>query len=159
MSVTGISNNNMGYCKETAAKAIVKQEAFSLQEPMEHMEESQKMPGAVPEQFTGMSLLDLLNSSEGKKNQIPVVNQIVSSKNPEDGEIYLTFFTDDKITCNHADGRKAWEVAIDSTEQAEKVKGFFEKYTPYKWAKELYSGDDMGMTAVKSFWLELFGIE
>lgn len=56
-----------------------------------------------------MSLMDLLTSSDFKKNQIPVINQIISSKNPEDGEIYRTYFMDDQIFCNNADGKKHGE--------------------------------------------------
>lgn len=43
-----------------------------------------------------------------------------------------------------------------SAEQAEKIRDFFREYTPYQWADELYSGDDMGMVTLKDFWVELF---
>lgn len=156
MGITGVKNDNNGYYQEPIKKTDAEQNVFALEEPKENIDKSQERCGEVPEKFAGMSFKDLMENSEIKKNQIPVVNQIVSSKNPEDGKIYLTYFTDDKITCNHADGRKAWEVAINSTEQAEKVKDFFKGYSPYEWAKELYSGDNMGMVTLESFWLELF---
>lgn len=44
--------------------------------------------GNCPKAFTGMSFADLFANPSLKANQIPVVNQIVSSKNPNDGEIY-----------------------------------------------------------------------
>lgn len=156
MPIAAVGNNGQSYCQESVGKMDAEKKSFSLEESKETDEKIQKRHGDVPDEFAGMSLKDILESGEFKKNQIPVVNQIVSSKNPEDGEIYLTFFTDEKITCNHADGRKAWEININGIEQVEKVKDFFEKYTSYEWASELYSGEDMGMVTLKSFWMELF---
>lgn len=111
--------------------------------------------GNCPKAFTGMSFADLFANPSLKANQIPVVNQIVSSKNPNDGEIYLTYFTDRKITCCHVDGTKEWDLNFDE-EQYEKVRDFFKDSKPYEWAKEIYSGDDMQMASVKEYWLELF---
>lgn len=111
--------------------------------------------GNCPKAFTGMSFADLFANPSLKANQIPVVNQIVSSKNPNDGEIYLTYFTDRKITCCHADGTKEWDLNFDE-EQYEKVRDFFKNSKSYEWAKEIYSGDNMQMASVKDYWLELF---
>lgn len=154
MEIIGVRNNN-DY-QEPIKKTDAKQNVFALEESEESIDKSQERCGEVPEKFVGMSFMDLMGNSEIKKNQIPVVNQIVSSKNPEDGEIYLTYFTDEKILCNHADGRKAWEISINCAEQSEKIQDFFKGYSPYEWAKELYSGDNMGMVTLKNFWLELF---
>ena len=158
MSVTGVSSNCNGveYYKSTALKTKT-EESFSseIQEkPEETLQtEYEEVSGASG----GLSFADIFYSGRFKLNQIPVVNQIVSSKNPEDGKIYLTYFTDDKITCLHpgTGGKVAWEVEVNEDQQ-QKVKDFFKEFTPYKWAKELYSGDNMGMATVKNFWLELF---
>lgn len=49
------------------------------------------------------------------------------------------------------------KIDIEDAQQAEKVKEFFEKHEPnHKWFREYYSGADMGMAAVKNFWLDLF---
>lgn len=156
MSVTGVNNNSNGvdYYKNTTSKAKT-EESFSLGIQEKPEETCPKEQGEVPSVFCGMSFADLFCSSEIKRNQIPVVNQIVSSRNPEDGEIYLTCFTDNKITCCHTGGKIAWEVEVNEDQQRQ-VKDYFKEFTPYKWAKELYSGDNMGMAAVKNFWLKLF---
>ena len=111
----------------------------------------------APEKFANMSFEDILSSGYGR-NAIPTVNQIVSSRNVIDEEIYLTYFTDDRITCNYADGRIAWEIEINDEQQLEKVKAFFDAYTPEEnWVNtEYYSGNDMSMAVQKSFWLDLF---
>lgn len=157
MAVSSVGNSNQGYYQEYATKVDVVREPFLTDEQVETVKEDSNR-SEVPDAFKGISSpMDLLASDKFKKNQIPVVNQIVTSRNPEDGEIYRTFFMDDKIYCNNAEGKKAWELAVNGTEQAEKIKDFFKKYTPYGWAKELYSGMDMGMASVKSFWVELLG--
>lgn len=109
------------------------------------------------ETFANMSFEDIMNSGYGR-NAIPTVNQIVSSSNAIDEEIYLTYFTDDRITCNYADGRKAWEIEIKDEQRLQKVKEFFDNYTPDEnWVNtEYYSGNNMGMAVQKSFWLDLF---
>lgn len=38
--------------------------------------------------FEGRSFKNLIESSDSRKSQISIVNQIVSSKNPADGKIY-----------------------------------------------------------------------
>lgn len=159
MSVTSVKNENMVCYQGEKSRVNVEQTSFTLGEADEAMVNTQKSPSEVTDKFAGMSskdFLDLLNNDSFKKYKIPVVNQIVSSRNPADGEIYVMFFTDDKITCNKADGGAAWEIDVDNAEQAEKVKDFFKGYTPYSWAKEIYSGDNMGMVACKDFWLDLF---
>lgn len=81
----------------------------------------------------------------------------MSSRNPEDGEIYRAFFTDERIICNYGDGRRAWEIEIEDTQQAEKVKEYFGQFKPDDdWVKEYYSGDKMRMAVVQHFWLDLF---
>lgn len=105
----------------------------------------------------GMSFDDvmkLINSGAGRK--IPVVNQIVSARNPEDGELYRAFFTDREIICHRGDGKRAWEIEIPDAQQAEKVKEFFAKYEPDRdLFREYYSGDKMKMAVVERFWLDL----
>lgn len=162
MSVTSVNSNSNSaeYYKNTTSSTKI-EEPFSIgiqEEPEKEPKKAlQKEQEEVPSAYMGLSFTDIFYSGKFKLNQIPVVNQIVSAKNPEDGEIYLTYFTDNKITCLHAgtDGKKAWEVEVNE-EQQQKVKDFFKEFTPYKWAKELYSGDDMAMATVKNFWLELF---
>lgn len=158
MSVTAVKNETMGYYQGAAIKTEAEQKPFSLEKPAEAAEQTQEKSGEVPDKSAGTSFMDLFQSGRFSGNTIPVVNQIVSSRNPEDGEIYLTYFTDDSITCHRADGREAWEVSIDGDTQAQKVREFFERHTScrWTWAKELYSGDDMGEASLKSFWLELF---
>ena len=67
------------------------------------------------------SFVDIMNSSH-KRNQIPLVNQIVSYKDTENGEIYRAYFTDDKVTSHNAAGQKAWETAIKDASHAQKIK-------------------------------------
>lgn len=64
---------------------------------------------------------DIMNSSH-KRNQIPLVNQIVSYKDTEDGEIYRAYFTDDKVTSQNAVGQPAWETAIYDASHAQQIK-------------------------------------
>lgn len=155
MPISSVGSGAKGYYQEYTTKVDVAQEPFLVDEQAKTVKEDSSRP-EVPDAFKGISSpMDLLASDKFKKNQIPVVNQIVTSRNPEDGEIYRTFFMEDKIYCNNAEGKKAWELAIDGTEQAEKIKDFFKKYTPCGWAKELYSGKDMGIVSLKSFWVEL----
>lgn len=156
MSVTGVSSNcnGVGYYKSTASKTKA-EESFSSgirEKPEEILQAEQE---EVPDASGGLSFADIFYSGRFKLNQIPVVNQIVSSKNPEDGKIYRAYFMDDEIICHDADGKTAWEVEVNEDQQ-QKVKDFFKEFTPYKWAKELYSGDNMGMATVKNFWLDLF---
>lgn len=156
MSVTSVNGNSGSVEYYKNAISDTKAEAsFSIRMQEEPEKCSKEEQGKVPSAFGGMSFEDLFCNSELKRNQIPVVNQIVSSKNPEDGKIYLTCFTDNKITCCHVGGKIAWELEV-SEEQQQKVKDYFKEFTPYKWAKELYSGDNLAMATVKNFWLELF---
>lgn len=67
------------------------------------------------------SFVDIMNSSH-KRNQISLVNQIVSYKDIEDGEIYRAYFTDDRVTTHNAVGQKAWETAIKDASYAQKIK-------------------------------------
>ena len=155
MSLAGVNNNSsISYyhyeTSDTKAEA-----AFSLEIQEESEETSQKEQGKVPSSFLEMSFADIFYNSEIKRNQIPVVNQIVSSKNPETGEIYRTYFTDNKILCYDAGGKTEWEIGVNEDQQ-QKVKDYFKELTSCKWAKELYSGSNMAMASVKDFWLKLF---
>lgn len=67
------------------------------------------------------SFADIMNSSH-KRNQIPLVNQIVSYKDTENGEIYRAYFTDNKVTYHNAAGQKAWETAIKDASHTQKIK-------------------------------------
>ncbi len=156
MSVTSVNSNSAEYYKNTASSTKI-EEPFSIGIQEEPKKALQKEQEETPSAYMGLSFTDIFYSGKFKSNQIPVVNQIVSSKNPEDGKIYRTYFTDNKITCLHAgtDSKIAWEVEVNEDQQ-QKVKDFFKEFTPYKWAKELYSGDNMAMATVKNFWLELF---
>lgn len=122
----------------------------------ETIEEKNRVPGEEPDYFAGMSFKELVNSGRGRK--IPVVNQIVTSRNPEDGELYRAFFTDQSIECHYGDGRRAWKIEMEDAQQAEKVKEYFGQFKPDRdLVKEYYSGDKMKMAVVQSFWLDLFG--
>ena len=137
-------------------KTGTEQATFSLDESEEKVQEAESEEKKFPGN-TLSELFEALSSGKVKANSIPVVNQIVSAKNPEDGKIYLTFFTDQTITCivPNESGRKVWEMEI-TADQAEKVKYFFAQYTPSKWAKEYYSGEELGQATMESFWRELF---
>lgn len=155
MQVSTISN--YGYvgnyqCNQTGSKG---KNETGFSSTIENNESLVSDANSIPSQFIGMSFNDLFSTQGIKGNQIPVVNQVVSSKNPNDGEIYLTYFTDKKITCCHADGVKAWEMDIEE-EQQEKVKDYFKEYKSYEWAKEIYSGKELGKASLKDYWMELF---
>ena len=156
MSVTSVNSNNnsVEYYKD-AAFSTKSEDPFSIGMQEEPEEMLQKEQEEVPSASKGLSFKDIFYSGRFKLNPIPVVNQIVSARNPEDGKIYRTYFTDNDIVCHDADGKMAWEVKVNEDQQ-QKVKDFFKNFTPYKWAKELYSGENMGMATLKSFWLNLF---
>lgn len=155
MSISGVSNDSASYYHSSVSKTDTEQTTFSLDESEEKVQkaesEEKKFPGN-----TLAELFEALSNGKVKANSIPVVNQIVSAKNPEDGKIYLTCFTDQKITCIAPDGsgKKVWEMEI-TPDQADKVKDFFAQYTPSKWAKEYYSGEELGQATMESFWHEL----
>ena len=156
MSVTGIRNSNMTYYQGSVSRTAEQQECFTVEKPDEIMEAGRRENGEVPDRFAGMSFEQLMSSGMGR-NRIPVVNQIVSSRNPEDGEIYRVYFTDERITCNHGDGRRAWEIEIEDAQQTQKVKEYFEQYQPDRdWVREYYSGDKMSMAVKQRFWSDLF---
>ncbi len=116
----------------------------------QHVDEEYQIT-TVPEEFAGMSFWDLINSGKGKA--IPTVNKIVNAKNPDDGKIYLTFFTEDRITCYEPGGEKTWELEISNEEKVGKIKKFFENYTPDRtYVKEYYSNESLGIVASKDFW-------
>ena len=115
-------------------------------------EEHYMQSGEVPEEFAGMSFWDLINS--GKGNAIPTVDKIVNAKNPEDGKIYLTFFTENKISCCEPDGEKVWELEISNGEQRSLIKDFFGNYEPDRYyVKEYYSDESLGRVSSKEFWI------
>lgn len=66
------------------------------------------------ELYKGMSANDIFALMGEKGNSISTVNQMVTSKSPEDGKIYRTYFSDDKITCTDAEGTKIWDLEITS---------------------------------------------
>lgn len=105
MPVSNIRGGRSGYCSRYAVEADKALGGFDV-EGVEKKENKNSNRTEIPDAFRGMSLMDLLTSNDFKKNQIPVVNQIMSSQNPEDGEIYRTCFMDEKIFCNNADGKK-----------------------------------------------------
>lgn len=153
MSVLNVRGDRNGYYSGYTRKTDKAQEIFDV-EVTEKTENNNSNGTDIPDAFKGMSLMDLLTSSDLKKNQIPVINQIISSKNPEDGEIYRTYFMDDQIFCNNADGKKAWGISINDAEQKTKMADFLQKYTSYEAAGRLYPGIDMEMITLESFWRE-----
>lgn len=154
MSVSAInSNTNIEYYQEVEKKEEINV-PFSLQESVENSEE--KVVEA--QKRKDMKFEDVMNLiKSGKGRQIPVVNQIVSSKSEEDGEIYRNFFTDNRITCQSAVGKTIWEVRIENKEQRETIAEFFKNYKPNnEYFKEYYSGEEFKKMMSKDFWLELF---
>lgn len=107
------------------------------------------------EMYKGMSFNDIFSLIGEKGNAILTVNQMVTAKNPDDGIIYRTCFTDDKITCTDAEGNRVWDLDIPE-DQKETVSAFFEGHTPYTWAKEIYSDKDLGIASSKDYWMDLF---
>ena len=106
------------------------------------------------ELYKGMSANDIFALMGEKGNSISTVNQMVTSKSPEDGKIYRTYFSDDKITCTDAEGTKIWDLEI-TEDQRSIVNHFFEGHKSYTWVKEIYSDDDMGIASSKDYWMEL----
>lgn len=136
-------------------KAFIEKLEMLEDKSVSKSEKHHRQPGEVPEEFVGMSFSDLINS--GKGNAIPTVDKIVNAKNPEDGKIYLTFFTEDKISCYEPGGEKTWELDISNEEQGGKIRKFFENYMPDRaHVQEYYSDADLGIVSSKEFWLELF---
>lgn len=119
---------------------------------------SSKERGQVSDKYKDMSAYDILAMSGEYGNPIPTVNQIVTAKNPEDGQIYLSYFTDSKITCEDGNGRKVWDMEINESQHA-KVDAFFENYNPWENAEEIYSGEELGSASLKNFWIEMFSHE
>lgn len=153
------SYQNNTNVKNSTGYTSKEERGFMLNEMTEQQndiaKEVSRQPGEVPEEFAGMSFMDLINSGRCN-NPIPTVNQIVSAKNPEDGQIYITYFTDDRITCNRGDGQRAWELNL-SLEQADEVRKFFEGYEPDRSeVREYYSDEKLGIVSLKNFWLDMF---
>lgn len=108
------------------------------------------------EDLSGMSFWELMNSGAGNA-QIPVVDRIVSARNPEDHKIYVTFFSRESITCHHGDGTTAWKLKLTDDDQAERVKEIFAGYAPDREnVREYYSNAALGFVSSKNFWLEFF---
>ena len=136
-------------------KAFIEKLEMLEDKSVSKSEKHHRQPGEVPEEFAGMSFWDLINS--GKGNAIPTVDKIVNAKNPEDGKIYLTFFTEDKISCYEPGGEKTWELEISNEEQGGKIKKFFENYMPDRaHVQEYYSNAALGIVSSKEFWLRFF---
>lgn len=106
------------------------------------------------ELYKGMSANDIFALMGEKGNSISTVNQMVTSKSPEDGKIYRTYFSDDKVTCTDAEGTKIWDLEI-TEDQRSIVNLFFEGHKSYPWVKEIYSDEDMGIVSSKDYWMEL----
>lgn len=114
--------------------------------------------GQAPDKYKDMSAYEILAMKGEYGNPIPTVNQVVTAKNPEDGQIYLTYFTDGKITCEDGNGKKVWDMEI-SESQHDKVEAYFQNYESWDYADEIYSGDEMGKASVKDFWISMFSQE
>lgn len=158
MSINRVENANSSMYHTQAGKLPTEDSPKEEFVELIQSDQEEEKRGKVRDPFAGMSFDDVMSMADsGAGRKIPVVNQIVSARNPEDGEIYRAFFTDQKIICNRGDGRRAWEIEIPDARQAEKVEEFFEKYEPDRdLFKEYYSGDKMGMAVVESFWKDLF---
>ena len=98
------------------------------------------------ELYKGMSANDIFALMSEKGNQISTVTEMVTAKNPEDGKIYRTYISDDKITCTDAEGTKIWDLEI-TEDQRSIVNNFIEGHKAYSWAKEIYSDEDMGIAS------------
>lgn len=91
------------------------------------------------------SFADIVNSRH-KRNQIPLVNQIVSYKDMEAGEIYRAYFTDNKVTSHNAVGQMAWQTAIKDASHAQKIKESLEGITLYSQEENDMSVSTIGNT-------------
>ncbi len=110
-----------------------------------------------PKDLQSMSFWELMNSGAGRE-QINVVDRIVSARNSEDQRIYVTFFTRESILCRNADGTTAWELMPAGTGWTERVEEIFAGFKPDRdIVKEYYSDAALGFVASKNFWLELLG--
>lgn len=157
MSISAVdSGSRVDYCIEPAKKEEKSDAVFSLDGIAEDVGEELQSDEEI-NRLPGNTFAEVMMYAEKYGNKIPVVNQIVSAKNPKDGAIYLTFFTDNEITCDDATGRRVWELTIDNEQQAEKVKNYFENFKPDReFVREYYSDKNMGIVSSRDFWLELF---
>lgn len=109
-------------------------------------------PDEIPGTFA--EIMEWINS--GKGNAITTVNKIVSAHNPEDGQIYRTFFSDREITCCNGEGTTVWTIEL-SEKQRDIVEGYFKDYKPdYGISCDFYSDEALGTVSSKEFWLGLF---
>lgn len=165
MQIENVGNINTIMNYQNKAVRIGEETQFSPLEVREEIDaESSGQSEKIPLEFSlsGMAFEEWLQSmvESGRAHKMPVVNQIVTAKNPENGEYNIVEFTDDKIRCETVgDGKRVWELDI-SDDNREKVKDYFKKFKPTPWAEELYYDWDnnmrMGMAVVKDFWLKLF---
>ena len=108
--------------------------------------------------YAGMSFRDIINSHSMEGKQITTIHQIVSAKNPKDGKIYVTFFSDDKISCYGGDGSTAWEMNLKKETEQKTIADYFSNYKPDSEAvKEYYSDGRLGIVSSKDFWMDLLG--
>lgn len=150
------TNSNTNLCFGTVQKKEETNETFAMHEVSGDNEKSIQTD-VIPKQYIGASFADLINSGQYARNRISVVNKIVSSRSADNGEIYVSFFTDEKITCNDESGKKVWEINIENERQADKVKEYFANYKPDRdYVQEFYSGDNVKMALSKDFWIDLF---
>jgi len=125
-----------------------------------HSDKEELGTNELPEQegsgrINSNSFWNLINSGAGRR-QIPTVNQIINAKNPKDGKIYKTYFTDKQISCNDATGNRVWDIEINEQEK-ELVTDFFSNYKPTRdIVKEYYNDPALGQVSSKDFWLSLF---
>lgn len=157
MSITGINGVPDSSVYSTAASPNrTEQEGFTEALVAVSEQEGEVVGSERPEsRYAGYSLMDLFNSGMARQ-QIPVVNQIVTAKNPVDGKIYVTCFTDNRISCNDATGKRIWDMELGEGEK-DIVSDFFSNYKPTRdIVKEYYSDPRMGAVSSKDFWMSLF---
>ena len=99
------------------------------------------------------SFTDIMNSSH-KRNQIPLVNQIVSYKDTKDSEIYRAYFTNDKVTSHNAVGQKAWETAINDASHAQQIKESLGGITLYR-----QEANDMSISVIGTTYSYIYNFE
>ncbi len=155
MFISGVENSHIyNDCQGVNTKKDSKQEPFEMPENEVGGEEAEQ----AQEQFMTMSFKEIMYGGKYTLNSIPQVNQIVISESPQDGKRYYTAFTDRSMTCYRygGTGDAVWSMDLDAG-QSEKVKQFFAKQRPDRESvKEIYSAGHLNMTALKSFWLDLF---
>ena len=86
MSISGVSNDGIRCYHSSVSKTDAEQTTFSLDGSEEKVQEI----GVKEKKFPGNTLAELfetLSSGRVRADSIPVVDQIISAKNPEDAEV------------------------------------------------------------------------